>query len=497
MMRRTKIICTLGPSSNTEEVIGRLIDAGVDVVRLNFSHGSHESHRANFATVRALAADKERNVAVMMDLQGPKIRTGRLAGGKPVSLKDGARFVITTQETAGDAERVSTNYEHLPRDVKPGDRILLADGALELRVEEVTKTDAVCRVVHGGMLGEHKGINLPGVDVSAPALSEKDLADLELALELGADYVALSFVRKPEDVMELRQKIADICGRLNSKDKKSRPEVHPPGIVAKIERPEALSNFDRILPLTDAVMVARGDLGIEMDLDDVPQIQKKLVAKCNEYGAPVITATQMLESMMTSPRPTRAEVTDVANAIYDGTDAVMLSGETAVGLFPVEALKRMADIAAKADAALVANSSFRSVKRREDNSADIWSGSHADAIGEAVFNMSEALDISRIVCFTQSGYTPRAIARYRPKVPITAITLSGETLRRSALIWGVETLLSDEIMGIDEMVQAVNALLLDEKLSEPGETVIIVAGTPLVVGGVTNLLNLHTVGEPT
>jgi pyruvate kinase len=390
---------------------------------------------------------------------------------------------------AGNAERVSTTYDHLPLDVKAGDRILLADGAMELRVAEVSGSETLCRVVHGGLLGEHKGINLPGVAVSAPSLTEKDAADLELAVELGADYVALSFVRKPEDVVALRERIADICRRQGGTGR-------APGIVVKIERPEALANFDEILPLTDVVMVARGDLGIEMDLDDMPQTQKALIRKCNECGTPVITATQMLESMMSSPRPTRAEVTDVANAIYDGTDAVMLSGETAVGKFPVESVRRMADIAAKADCAIGQMAGFRGIKRRECL-GDVWAGSHADAIGEAVFNMSEALSVSRIVCFTQSGYTARAIARYRPKAPISAITLSEETLRRSAVLWGVETLLSEEVVGVEEMVKAVNATLLQHGLARPGETVIIVAGTPLVMGGVTNLLNLHTVVDAT
>jgi pyruvate kinase len=488
-MRRTKIVCTLGPNSSSPDVIGKLIDAGLDVARLNFSHGDHDTHRANFQNVRAIAAQKQRNVAIMTDLQGPKIRTGKLACGGPVELRDGARFVITTRDVPGDAELVSTTYGHLPLDVKPGDRILLADGAMELRVDEVLGQETICRVVHGGMLGEHKGINLPGVDVSAPSLTEKDAADLELAVELGADYVALSFVRKPEDVAALRERIAGICRRQGGR-------ACAPGIVVKIERPEALASFDKILPLTDVVMVARGDLGIEMDLDDVPQIQKALIRKCNERGTPVITATQMLESMMSSPRPTRAEVTDVANAIYDGTDAVMLSGETAVGKFPVESVRRMADIAAKADAAIGSISGFRGIKRRECGGG-IRAASHTDAIGEAVFNMSEALDVARIVCFTQSGYTARAIARYRPKVPIGAITLSAETLRRSAVIWGVEALLSAEVLGIDQMVRAVDALLLDRNLAKSGETVIVVAGMPLVVGGVTNLLNLHTVGDAT
>ena len=480
-MRRTKIVCTIGPSSSHPNMIRDLIVSGMDVARLNFSHGTHEVHRENFASIRAIAAELGKNVAIMMDLQGPKIRTGKLEGGGPVQLDEGAAICITTRDVPGDAACVSTTYANLPCDVKEGDVLLLAEGALELRAERVAPPDIYCRIVRGGPLGEHKGINLPGVNVSAPSLTEKDLADLEFGLGLGPDYVALSFVRKPDDVRFLRERVESF-GELR------------PGVVAKIERPEALAHFDEILPLTDAIMVARGDLGIEVDLDDVPQIQKELIRKCNEYGVPVITATQMLESMMTNAQPTRAEVTDVANAIYDGTDAVMLSGETAAGRYPVEAVRIMAGIARKADDAIAAT--FSEERQARLRASRVWKGRQSDAIGEAIFRMVHALDIARIVCFTQSGYTARAIARYRPHVPITAITMGDHTLRRCALIWGVEALRSVELCAVDEMIETVELILLERELARKGDTIIITAGTPLAVGGVTNLLKLHTLGGP-
>lgn len=492
-MRRTKMVCTLGPSSNTPEKIRALLLSGMDVVRLNCSHGTQEQHTKTFQTVRALAAELHRNVAIMMDLQGPKIRTGKLKDGAPVPLVEGAELCITTRNVPGDANCVSTTYPSLPNDVAPNDRILLADGTMELAVKSVIGEDVTCQVIRGGMLGEHKGINLPGVNVSAPSLTEKDIHDLELAVRLGADYVALSFVRSESDIRTIRSHIDRILRETAEERKKTKSSSQRPGVIAKIERPEALAAFDKILPLVDAVMVARGDLGIEVDLDDIPQIQKSLIAKCNERGTPVITATQMLESMMTNARPTRAEVSDVANAIYDGTDAVMLSGETAAGKFPIEAAQFMADIAAKADQSIAAQAECTGAACRRDSDARV---AHSNAIGEAVCRMTQALPISRIVCFTQSGYTARAIARYRPHIPLTAITISEQTLRKCALVWGVDGLQALEIVGIEEMVRTVDELVLTNSLAHPGETIIILAGTPFAVGGVTNLLHLHVVGEP-
>jgi len=476
-MRRTKIICTLGPATSTVDDIAALIRAGMDIARLNCSHGDAASLTALYHAVREAAAQAQRNVAVLMDLQGPKIRTGRMRDGQPVELIEGADVVITTDETDGDAHRFSTTYEALPSDVRPGDRIMLADGALELKVRSVRGAEVHCTVVHGGLLGSSKGINLPGVPVSAPSVTEKDREDLALALDLGADFVALSFVRSPDDVRLVKRCIAD-----------AGVDCH---VVSKIERPEALDCFDEIAELTDAVMVARGDLGVEMPFDQVPQIQKQLIRRCSQLGTPVITATQMLESMIASPRPTRAEANDVANAIYDGTDAVMLSGETAVGRFPARTVSVMARICAEADAAIAADSE----RARRPWSAEGQGSLIGNAIGHAVYHLSENLDLKRIVVFSQSGFTATKVSRYRPRVPISAFTLDVHAQRRCALYWGVNAEQTVELGGIDETIAALDGLLLERGLAKRGDLVALVAGSPLAHAGATNLLKLHTVGE--
>lgn len=477
-MRRTKIVCTLGPSSETPELVRRIAEAGMDVARLNFSHGSHADHRRVYDIVRDTAAKTGRNIAILADLQGPKIRTGTLQNGTPILLEDGGRFVLTTESIVGAEGRVSTTYAGLTSDVRAGDRILVADGALELQVEEVAAADVVCQVIHGGKLGEHKGINLPGTPVSAPSLTEKDLEDLAFALELGVDYVALSFVRHADEIRDLKKRIEDA-------GKEAR-------VVAKIERPEALEHFDEILALTDVIMVARGDLGVEMPLDRVPQIQKDLIRRCNRHGVPVITATQMLESMMHSARPTRAEVNDVANAIYDGTDAVMLSGETAAGAFPVESVRIMAQVAKQADDAIAH-------RTNEPDQVPQWmptkGTAFGNAIGEAVYHISERIDVERIVCFTSSGFTAATISRFRPHVPITAFTRTEMARRWCAMFWGVEAIQAMEADSIDEMVRRIDRNLTASGLVNDGDVVILVAGTPLALAGRTNLLKLHTVGD--
>ncbi len=479
-MRRTKIVCTIGPSSSDPDVMLKLVEAGMNVARLNFSHGTHDMHRENYKKLREIAEKTGHNVAIMMDLQGPKIRTGTLADGEPLNLIVDEKICITTDDIEGTKDRISTSYVHLPDDVIEGDRILLVDGTLEFRVERVEKPDVYCRVVRGGILGEHKGINLPGVAVSAPSLGEKDKEDLKFGLELGVDYVALSFVRSASDIRETKKIIEDAGSGAQ--------------VVAKIERPEAVESFDEILEVTDAVMVARGDLGVEVDVETVPQIQKELIAKCNMKGVPVITATQMLESMVLCAMPTRAEVTDVANAIYDGTDAVMLSGETAAGMYPVHAARMMSQIAEAADEAIAATvTSTLELRRRK---AKTPKGSFSNAIGRAVCDIGRDLDAKHIVCFTYSGSTARAIARYRPATPIAAITLSAETRRRCAMYWGVKAVKSVEVNDTDALVGVVNEILLEHGLAEKGDTVIIVAGTPLAVGGHTNLLKLHYLGDP-
>lgn len=476
-MRRTKIVCTIGPASDSPEVIGELLDAGMNMARLNFSHGDHDWHRQVFQRVREAAAARNLDLPILMDLQGPKIRTGPIEGMDHIDLIRDADFCITTREVPGDASCVSTTYSHLPSDVESGDRILMADGVLEIVVDHVDGQDVHCKVVRGGLLGSHKGINLPGVAVSAPAITEKDYADIELAGELGADFVALSFVRSADDVVKLRTRLEEIGATAD--------------IVSKIERPEALVNFDAILDATDAVMVARGDLGVEIPLEDVPQAQKNLVQRCNDRGKPVITATQMLESMVLNARPTRAEAGDVANAIYDGADAVMLSAETASGAYPIDAVLTMAAIAAKADDAVALEPRRRLFQRVSD--AHIPDDSFADAIGQAAGRMAQMLDVKRIVCYTRSGYTVRAMARYRPCAAILAMAPNEAVARKSGLLWGVEAVHIPHTHDTDGMILAVEGLLRDRGYAAPGDTVLVVAGLPVDDSGSTNMLKLHRI----
>jgi pyruvate kinase len=453
-----------------------MVLAGMDVARLNFSHGTWADHEKRINTLREIADELDRNVGVMFDLQGPKIRSGKLKGGKPVTLKEGQKLVITTEEVEGSSKRISTTYGALPGDVEPGEQILLSDGAIELRVVSAAGKEVTCEVLNGGQLGEHKGINLPGTTISAPHITEKDRKDLEFALGCGGDYVAMSFVRSEDGIKELKGLI----------EKQSR--VLP--VVAKIEKPEALSRMDAIYDATDAIMVARGDLGVEIPAERVPAIQKQLILKANERGIPVITATQMLESMINSPRPTRAEASDVANAIYDGTDAVMLSAETAMGKYPVESVRTMARIAEEADRAVA---SHRRTPRRQPHKEV---GFH-DAIGSAVWKSVDDLAAEHIVCFTMSGFTAKLISSYRPNADIIAVTQSDEVIRQLALYWGVKSLKIGPVRHTDEMVGVVEKKLLESNLAKKGETLVITAGTPLMVAGTTNMIRLHRVGDPT
>ncbi len=481
-MRRTKIVATIGPSSRDPRVLRELIRAGMDVARLNFSHGTHEDHARTYREIRGAADAEGRSVGILADLQGPKIRIGKVRAGG-VRLVQGAALTLTTRPVEGDEGTISTDYEALPRDVAAGDSIFIADGTILLRVIDVAGDDVRCDVVHGGTLTSHKGINLPGVKVSAPSLTEKDIDDLAFAQSLGVDFVALSFVRTAADVLGLRQRIGEPNGG--------------PSIVSKIERPEALADIDAIIAASDAIMLARGDLGVEVPLTEVPQIQKRLIAKCNDLGVPVITATQMLESMTSSPRPTRAEVTDVANAIYDGTDAVMLSGETASGEFPVEAVTTMAGIADRADEAIGAQPTYDRIVRMRQSGVRKGKAAFGDAIGQATCRIAEVAEAKRIVCFTTLGYTANLIARYRPSVPITAITLSEGTRRRCSLIWGVDAVLSIEPAETDRIGQLVDEVLLARGLAGPGDTVVIAAGMPLAHRTRANMIKLHTIGGRT
>ena len=470
-MRRTKIVATIGPASSTPEMIASLLDAGMDVARLNFSHGAHEQHAARIAMLRESARKLERPLAIIQDLQGPKIRTGALLNGEPVHLRVGDPFTITTKEIAGTAERVSTTYTALPHDVRPGDRILLSDGLIELRVLDAGDDAVRTEVVFGGDLREHQGINLPGVNVSAPALTAKDAIDLEFGLKQDVDYVAISFVRRATDVQKVKDRIA-VAG-------------HSTPVIAKIEKPEALDELAAILETADALMVARGDLGVEMPPEQVPVVQKQLIEAANAVGLPVITATQMLDSMIRNPRPTRAEASDVANAIIDGTDAVMLSGETAAGMFPVESVRMMARIAEAAEA------SGRHGDRTDLPRAPLpQAPSMANAISAAACAIVQALPVRAIVAFSMSGSTARLVAHLRPTVPILAFTPSEAVYHRMSMVWGITPILSDYVEHLEALGERVREVLLARGFARAGDVVVMTGGHPIAARGTTNFVKV-------
>ena len=468
--RHSKIVCTIGPSSCNPRILKRLLEAGMDVARLNFSHGTHAEHLKCIQLLRAAASELGKTIAILADLQGPKIRTGALAGGRPVLLRSGQKFTITTAKILGDSTRVNTTFLPLPKEVHRGDRILLSDGLIELRVESVRMKDVNCRVVNGGALGEHKGINLPGVKLRVPALTPKDKTDLKFALAHGADYIAVSFVRRPEDVL--------LAKRLIRRAKKDTP------VIAKLEKPEAIESLEQILKVSDGVMVARGDLGVEMSPERVPVVQKNIIARAREFRRPVITATQMLESMTENPRPTRAEASDVANAIFDGSDAVMLSAETASGKYPVEAVSMMARIIEEAEASIT---EFSRPATQEKLKV-------AETVAELVCHASRELHMKWIVVFTHSGFTARLVSRYRPLVPIVAFSPEAETRRRLALLWGVAPLEIPNLCKVDQLAEISEKRLLEEKLVRKGDVIAIVAGTPMGVRGTTNFMKFHVIG---
>jgi pyruvate kinase len=474
-MRRTKIIATIGPTSSAPETVHRLLDAGMDVARLNFSHGTHENHAQTIATLREVAKERSHPLAILQDLQGPKIRTGRLVEGQPVELQAGKPFTITTHEVEGTAERVSTTYEPLPRDVRKGDRILLSDGLIELRVTGTGDDEVQTEVAVGGVLREKQGINLPGVQVSAPSLTDKDAADLVFGLSQGVDYVALSFVRRAADISDIKQRIA-------------ATDKNVP-VVAKIEKPEALDDLDGILKVADAVMVARGDLGVEIPTEQVPPIQKQIIQACNENGVPVITATQMLDSMIRNPRPTRAEASDVANAILDGTDAVMLSGETASGAYPVETVQMMAKIIE------VIEGSQWNIKRIPSNMSLEPQHDIANAISSATRAIVEAMPVHAIIALTLTGNTAKLIARQRPQVPILAFTPWESTYRRLNLVWGVTPVMGVYADRLVKLSRHVYEILLDQQCAGPDDLVVLVGGHPLATLGSTNFLKIVRVSS--
>jgi pyruvate kinase len=469
MFRKTKIIATVGPASSSPAMLDRLIDAGVDVMRLNFSHGSNAEKGDLIASIRRQSQRSGKAIAILADLQGPKIRTGRMENGA-IQLIKGRTIDIVTTEVLGTPELISTIYQALPRDVTPGSRILLDDGLIEFRVLAVEGDRVHCTIIEGGVLKDLKGINLPGVAVSSPSLTPKDRIDLEFCLERKVDYIALSFVRKGEDVDDVKRIIYEHGLAIP--------------VVAKIEKPEALRNFKGILKAADAIMVARGDLGVEISAEKVPLFQKKIIQACNEVGKPVITATQMLESMISHPRPTRAETSDVANAILDGTDAVMLSGETASGQFPVEAVKTMVKVALDVERSGLWQ---RPVARKEH------SNNIAEAVAEAACHAATTLKARAIAAFTQSGSTAALVSRHRPQLPILAFTNIPEVQRRLALYWGVKSVSVGSMGDSDQQIQAVEDTLLPAGFKK-GDVVVITMGVPVEARGSTNLMKVHKLG---
>ncbi|MFK5635362.1 MULTISPECIES: pyruvate kinase [unclassified Ornithinimicrobium] len=470
-MRRAKIVCTLGPATSSYGQIEALVRAGMDVARLNLSHGSHDEHYQRYMDIRRAGDATGHAVAVLADLQGPKIRTGRFVGG-PVTLAPTDTFTITTRAVPGSQSEVSTTYAGLPGDVHVGDDLLIDDGKVHLRATAVTDTDVVTEVVVGGEVSNNKGINLPGTAVSVPAMSDKDEEDLRWAVRTGVDFVALSFVRSAADYDDVRTIMED------------EGRVLP--VIAKIEKPQAVENLAEIVEAFDGIMVARGDLGVELPLELVPLVQKDAIEMCREKSKPVIVATQVLESMIENPRPTRAEASDCANAVLDGADAIMLSGETSVGAWPIRAVETMANIIASTeDHGLHRIAGIQTRPRTP-----------AGAVTRAAISITEALDsVKYLVTFTQTGDTTQRMARMRPAVPMLAFTTEQSTRSRLALTWGVETFLVPFVWHTDQMVMQVEEALLRERRCKRGDLVVIVAGSPPGVSGTTNALRLHRVGD--
>lgn len=473
-MRHTKIVCTIGPASDTPEVIEQMIRAGMNVARLNFSHGSHEDHKHRIEMIRAIAAQVGQPVAILQDLSGPKIRIGEMDPAE-VTLVPGQEFRITTREVIGNQQQAFVSLPSLPRCLATGNRLFLNDGIIELAVESSTDTDIFCRVIVGGPLSAHKGLNVPDITLDVEPVTSKDLEDLEFGIDAGVDWIAASFIRAAADLRPLRQRMA------------ARGVQIP--ILAKIEKHEAVRNLKEILDAADGAMVARGDLGIEVSIDEVPLIQKNIIAHCNALAKPVITATEMLDSMYNRPRPTRAEVTDVANAIFDGTDCVMLSRETATGEFPVETVRMMDRIAVRTEGS-------RRYQRQLRERRDTIALNVTDAVGEAVRAMANDLNAAAVISATASGYTARMVSKYRPACPIIAVSHRAETVRRLAMIWGVMPVYCKPISNTDEMlVEAVDASMRSG-LVKPGDLVVITAGVPVGMPGRTNLIKVEKAGSP-
>ncbi len=474
-MKKTKIVCTVGPASEKKEVFKELVKQGLNVARLNFSHGDHEEHLRRIQVIKEVREELGEPVAILLDTKGPEIRTGKF-GVEAVELQEGQTFTLTIEDYLGDQNKCNISYKGLPLDVVVGDRILIDDGLVEMQViEPPSATEIVCRVNNAGVVKNNKGVNVPGVKINLPAITAKDIADIEFGIRNGIDFIAASFIRKAEDVLAIREIL----------ERNKAFDIH---IISKIENQEGMDNLDEIIRVSDGLMVARGDLGVEIPTEQVPLAQKLMIKKCNQAGKVVITATQMLDSMIRNPRPTRAESTDVANAIFDGTDAIMLSGETAAGKYPIESVKTMATIAMAAENSLNYTELLRS--RRTKKSSDV-----TYAVSHATVATAADLEASAIITATATGFTARKVSEFRPKAPIIAATIDEAVRRKLALVWGVVTVNIGEHETTDEIFERALEASKDKGYIKEGDLVVITAGVPVGIAGATNLMKVHLVGE--
>ncbi len=474
-MKKTKVVCTIGPASESYEVLRNLVENGMNVARLNFSHGNQEEHQARIEEIKRVREDLEVPLAIMLDTKGPEIRTGKFNVDK-VELKEGDPYVITTRDVLGDETMASVSYEGIVEDLKIGDKILIDDGLVSLKVEEfINDTDIQCTVENQGEIKNHKGVNLPGVKTNLPALTEKDIEDIKFGIKMGVDFIAASFVRKAEDVLEIKRILEENQGETIQ-------------IIPKIENQEGVDNLDEIIEVSDGIMVARGDLGVEVPTEEIALIQKDMIRRCNAVGKPVITATQMLDSMIRNPRPTRAEVTDVSNAIFDGSDAIMLSGETAAGKYPEEAVMTMANIALRTEDSINYGKKLR--ERGSETSPSV-----TDAISYATCTTAMDLGAAAIITATSSGHTARMVSKFRPSSSIIAATTKDHVRRQLSLSWGVYSMLMDDLEGTDDIINLSVMGALKENRIEAGDLVVITAGVPVGVSGTTNLIKVHVASD--
>ena len=474
-MKKTKVVCTIGPASETYEILSNLVQNGMNVARLNFSHGNHEEHEKRIEEIKKVREDLDVSLAIMLDTKGPEIRTGKFKVDK-VELQEGDSYIITTRDVLGDQTMASVSYDGLVGDLKIGDKILIDDGLLSLHVDGfINDTDIQCTVENQGEIKDHKGVNLPGVKTNLPALTDKDIEDIKFGIRMGVDFIAASFVRKAGDVLEIKRILENNGGETIQ-------------IIPKIENQEGVDNLDEIIEVSDGIMVARGDLGVEVPTEEIALIQKDMIARCNAVGKPVITATQMLDSMIRNPRPTRAEVTDVSNAIFDGSDAIMLSGETAAGKYPEEAVQTMSNIAIRTE------ESINYGKKLKERGSEA-SPSVTDAISYATCTTAMDLEATAIITATSSGHTARMVSKFRPGPSIIAATTKEYVQRQLSLSWGVYSILMDDLEGTDDIINLSVMGALKEKHIQPGDLVVITAGVPVGVSGTTNLIKVHVASE--